>query len=196
MSGFDNSGQDALPASWKEIQRATRQLGFDMPSEPRTAVLLRALAASKPGGRLLEIGTGTGLATAALLAGMDHVARLVSVDIDPVAQQIAQTYLGFDQRVRFVLGDGLEFLRTQSPQSFDLVFADAMPGKYDDLPAALTLVRPGGFYIGDDMLPQQNWPPGHQERVDALSDKLSALSGWTLLNLAWGSGFVIAVRLA
>jgi predicted O-methyltransferase YrrM len=37
-----------------------------------------------------------------------------------------------------------------------LIFADAWPGKYSDLEKALKLVKPGGFYIIDDMLTQPN----------------------------------------
>ena len=54
-----------------------------MASEPKTGALLAALAASKPGGRLLELGTGTGLGTAWLLSGMDADSHLDTVDTDP-----------------------------------------------------------------------------------------------------------------
>jgi len=42
----------------------SEELGFTMGSEPRTGALLRTLAASKPGGRFLELGTGTGVGRA------------------------------------------------------------------------------------------------------------------------------------
>jgi predicted O-methyltransferase YrrM len=95
-----------------------------------------------------------------------------------------------------VLADGLDFLRSQPAASFDLIFADAWPGKYDGLDDALALVRPGGFYIGDDMLPQPNWPENLQSRADSLVSYLESLEGWKTVNLCWGSGFVIAVRAA
>ena len=191
---MDDSGEHALPSQWAQISQRTAAMGFDMPSEPRTAALLRLLAASKCGGRLLELGTGTGLATAALLAGMSPDAELVTVDTDDLVQKVAREALGDDPRVTFVLEDGLRYIRSQPPQSFDLVFADAMPGKYEALDEALALVRPGGFFVGDDMLPQPNWPSGHQLRADGLVDHLKQLSGWSSVCLAWGSGFVLAVR--
>jgi predicted O-methyltransferase YrrM len=92
------------------------------------------------------------------------------------------------------LADGLEFIRAQPHQSFDLVFADAWGGKYDGLDDALALVRRGGFFIGDDMLPQGNWPENHQERAEGLVTYLEGLEGWTTVSLCWGSGFVISVR--
>jgi predicted O-methyltransferase YrrM len=191
---LDDIGTHAVPHVWGEIERPTVELGFDMPSDMRTGALLKALAASKPHGRLLELGTGTGLATACLLAGMDSASRLVSVDIDARVQAIARELLGADSRVSFELADGREFIRSQPHGSFDLLFADAWAGKYDGLDDALALVRPGGFFIGDDMLPQANWPDNHQERAEGLVTYLEGLQGWTTVTLCWGSGFVIAVR--
>jgi predicted O-methyltransferase YrrM len=188
-------GTHALPPVWHQLQTRSVALGFDMPSDAHAGVLLKALAASKPGGHLLELGTGTGLATACLLAGMDDASRLVSVDIDARCQAVARELLGSDRRVSFALMDGGEFIRAQPPRSFDLLFADAWPGKYDDLDGALALVCRGGFFIGDDMLPQGNWPEQQQERVDRLVGHLQGLQGWTTVTLNWGSGFVIAVRL-
>ena len=60
------------PAALPAILGRTEALAFPMPSEPRTGAMLRVLAASKPRGRLLELGTGTGLCTAWLLDGMDQ----------------------------------------------------------------------------------------------------------------------------
>jgi predicted O-methyltransferase YrrM len=72
---FDRS--TALEAMLRE----TTDVAFSMPSEPQTGLFLRTLAASKPAGRFLELGTGTGVATAWLLAGMDHASRSCSMPI-------------------------------------------------------------------------------------------------------------------
>jgi predicted O-methyltransferase YrrM len=196
MPGLDEAAEALAPTAWKVLSARTRELGFDMPSEPRTGALLRTLAAAKPGGRLLELGTGTGLATACLLAGMDAGAALVTVDTDPHVHAVAREALDHDPRVTFVLEDGAAFLRRQPPASFDLVFADAMPGKYEDLDAALALVRPGGFWIGDDMLPQPNWPEGHETRVCGLIEAFRDCAGWAVTELAWASGLILATRRA
>ena len=47
------------PATLDLIINDTQKMGFDMASEPKTGSLLRALAASKPNGKFLELGTGT-----------------------------------------------------------------------------------------------------------------------------------------
>ena len=85
-----------------------------MASEPRTGALLAALAASKPGGRLLELGTGTGLGTAWLLSGMDTDARLDTVDTDREVVAVARRHLGSDPRVTFHVMDGADFISQAS----------------------------------------------------------------------------------
>ncbi len=184
----------SLPQRWREIGVRTRASGFDMPSEAGAASLLRMLAASKPGGRLIELGTGTGLATACLLDGMDVSATLVSIDNDDGPQSIARAVLGDDPRVTFVLGDGLAWIERQAGASFDLVFADAWPGKYEGLDNALRLLKPGGLYVVDDMLPQPNWPDGHQSRVDALVADLGSRPQLAVATLHWASGLIVAAR--
>lgn len=81
-----------------------------MASEPKTGSLLRTLSATKPGGQFLELGAGTGIGTAWLLAGMGIYSRLVSIDTDPAVVAIAQRHLGHDPRVTFQIMDGAEFL--------------------------------------------------------------------------------------
>lgn len=185
---------DAVPPIWRRIQACSVDLGFDMPSDMHTGALLRVLAASKPAGRMLELGTGTGLATACILAGMNESAQLVSVDTDEAAQAVARGFLADDPRVNFILADGLDYIIQSPPQCFDLIFADAWPGKYERVDAALRLLRPGGLYVGDDMSPQANWPENHQQLVDALVAFLASAPGMTTATLDWGSGFIISAR--
>lgn len=169
-------------------------MNFNMASEPRTGALLRALAASKPAGRMLELGTGTGISAAWLLAGMSDHATLASVDTDAQAQAVARDLLGSDHRVTFFNEDGAAFLCKQPKQAYDLVFADAMPGKYEALEEALAVVNPGGLYVIDDMLPQPNWPEGHAEKVPVLLDRLANDKRFLICPMAWASGIVVAVR--
>ncbi|MGH9370344.1 MAG: O-methyltransferase [Vicinamibacterales bacterium] len=182
------------PAALEAIDSDTRQLGFSMASEPRTGAFLRALAASKPAGRLLELGTGTGVGTAWLLAGMDAGSRLDSVDNDPDVVRIARRHLGADSRVTFHLADGGEFLTGLVPRQFDLIYADAWPGKFSHLDQALALLRVGGVYLIDDLLPQPNWPDGHAPKVPALIKAIEGQPGFAAVKLAWSSGLLMLVR--
>jgi predicted O-methyltransferase YrrM len=182
------------PGMVSQILEQTQALNFAMGSEALTGALLKTLAASKPGARVLELGTGTGLATAWLLDGMDHASRIISVDTDLQAQEVARRFLGKDPRLQLVNMDGISFLRTQNSRSFDLVFADALPGKYEGLELALEVVARGGFYVIDDMLPQANWPPGHSDKVPVLMQELAERKDFIMIPLAWASGIVLAVR--
>jgi predicted O-methyltransferase YrrM len=165
-----------------------------MASEPKVGALLAALAASKPGGRLLELGTGTGHGTAWILAGMDAAARLQTVDTNPDVVAVARRHLGGDGRVTFSVMDGTEFIEQSSPDRFDFIYADAWPGKFSHLDRTLALLRMGGMYVIDDLLPQPNWPDGHAPKVQALIESLDGWSGFTTVRLAWASGMMIAVR--
>jgi len=192
-----NDLPDRFPATLDALLRRTRRLGFDAACEARTGSLLRVLAASKPGGRLLELGTGTGVGTAWLLDGMDSAASLVSVDADARVQAAARELLGADGRLTLVQADALAFVAAQAPRSLDLVFADAWPGKFEGLDAVLALLRPGGFYVVDDLLPQPNWPAGdHAARVRQLLATLSAQAQARVAALAWASGLAVLVRTA
>src|SRR5262249_25663678 len=149
---------------------------------------------SRPGGRLLEIGTGTGIATAWLLDGMDSNARLTTVDVDTLAQAIAREHLADDIRLEIVTEDAAAFLARQPRRAFDLIFADAMIGKYELLDDALMLLRAGGLYVIDDMLPQPNWPAGHEHRVENLLADLNSRNDLRTALLAWSSGVLIAAK--
>jgi len=182
------------PLAVEAILRETVDIGFSMASEPLTGSLLRTLAASRPAGQFLELGTGTGVATAWLLDGMDQASRLQSVDNDPTVVAIARRHLGSDPRVTFHLDDGAAFIERQTPGSYDFVFADAWPGKFSHLEQALALVRVGGIYFIDDLLPQANWPAGHAASVSALIERMATHDRFVATKLAWASGLMVIVR--
>ena len=191
---MDDLSYFRTPPALETIQARTAELQFDMASEPRTGALLQMLAASKPCGRFLELGTGTGMATAWILSGMDAGSSLISVDTDQEVQAVAREALCHDTRLKLVTHDGAAFLWRQGKKSFDLVFADAVPGKYEALDEALAIVKPGGFYIIDDMLPQPNWPEGHGEKAQALIDRLAGDERFVMLPMPWSSGILVLVR--
>jgi predicted O-methyltransferase YrrM len=191
---MNDSDLGRAPAAIAEIVRDTEAMSFGMVSEARVGAFLSVLAASKPGGHLLELGTGTGHGTAWLLAGMDASARLETVDTDPIVVAVAQRHLGGDARVTFHIKDGAEFLEQAQPGTFDLVYADAWPGKFSHLDLALSLLRPGGIYVIDDLLPQPNWPEGHAPKIPALLDLIESRSEFVTARLAWASGLMLVVR--
>ncbi len=183
------------------IEQATTDLGFGMASGKRTGALLRTLAASKPGGRLLELGTGTGVATAWILDGMDANSTLDSLDNDADAQAIAGRFLANDSRLTLHLSDGDEYIQQLHAQRsrFDFLFADTWPGKLRLLDETLDLLNPGAFYIVDDMLPQPSWESldlgyDHTAAIKNLVGILDGQSGLHLTKLGWDSGIIVAVK--
>ena len=194
ISNMNDCEIGRLPSTLEAIRVDTERIGFALASEPKTGALLRACAASKPGGRVLELGTGTGVGTAWLLDGMDAAARLISVDSDPQVQDVAKRHLAQDPRVTFHLGDGGAFLEQRRDTRFDLIYADAWPGKFTHLDLALSLLAAGGIYFIDDLLPQPNWPAGHAAKVAPLIANLESRHGFVATKLPWASGLMIVVR--
>ena len=186
--------QQPQPAAYKAIDQATLLSGFTMASDSQTCSLLRTLAASKPGGRFLELGTGTGLSTSWILDGMDENATLISVDNAPEFLAIARQWLGADPRLTLVESDGAAWMEQNSHKKFDYIFADTWHGKYLMLEEALGMLNPGGLYILDDMLPQPNWPDGHQEKAVRLLQTLEAREDLLLTSQAWATGIIIGVK--
>ena len=182
------------PQALDAIRADAKEIGFGFASEERTGALLAAIAASKPGGRFLEIGTGAGHGTAWILEGADRLSCIDSVDSNPDTIAIARAHLGVDPRVTFHVADAAQFIRDSREKSYDLIFADAYPGKFSQLDETLSLLSVGGLYIADDLLPQANWPEGQGDRVPELLDALESCPGVFVVKLAWASGIVIAVR--
>ncbi len=192
-----NETRITLPAYFEDIQSDTLTLGFAMASDLLTGNLLRTLAATKPGGNFLELGTGTGCGTAWFLDGMDPDSRLITVENDLSAVAIAQRHLSHDPRVTFHIGDGGEFLNSLQNQSnsFDLIFADTWPGKYTHLDEALKLLKRGGIYLIDDMLPQPNWPDDHPPKVAKLIENLEKRQDLRLTTMQWSTGLMLGVKI-
>ena len=184
------------PGVISSIWHATREIGFSMASEPLTCSFLRTLAASRPGAKFLELGSGTGLSTAWLLDGMNATATLTTVDNNKTALEVLRHHLGNDKRLTVVCSDGDEFIKSIAGQRFDFIFADTWSGKYQMLDETLALLNPGGLYVIDDMLPQPNWPEGHAEKVTALVEKLERLPMFFTSKISWASGLIVATKCA
>ncbi|MEM7138676.1 MAG: class I SAM-dependent methyltransferase [Myxococcota bacterium] len=189
------AGTRAAPSVLECILYDAAALGFEMSCDASTGGLLGTLAASKRGGRFLEIGSGAGAAFSWILAAMDLRSTLLSVDNDERVLEVARRHLGTDPRAQFVLADASETLRTMQGQYFDMIFADSWPGKFQDLELAIELLAPGAIYVVDDLLPQPTWPDGHDASVAELIDRLSNDARLALTKLSWSTGLIIATRL-
>ena len=184
----------SLPPFYAEINQATQTAGFTMASDVLTCSLLRTLAASKPAGRFLELGTGTGLSTAWILDGMDGASSLLSIDNAKEFLAIARNFLHGDKRLQLVEKDGEEWITNNKAQKFDYIFADTWHGKYFLLDEVLSMLNKGGLYIIDDMLHQPNWPEGHDEKVSKLIDDLEKRKDLVLTKQNWATGIIVATK--
>lgn len=183
-----------LPKTYIEIDEATRISGFTMASDVLICSLLRTLAASKPSGKFLELGTGTGLSTSWILDGMDYDSSLISIDNEPKFLEIAKKFLGYDKRLNLLSTDGGKWVEDNKHQKFDYIFADTWHGKYLLLDEVLSMLNKGGLYIIDDMLPQPNWPDGHQEKAIKLINYLETREDLLIAKQVWATGIIIAVK--
>lgn len=183
-----------IPKAYQNLKNAGETVGFTMPSDLYIGTLLKTLVASKPSSNILELGTGTGLSMAWMVDGMDENSKLITIDNDPKLIAIAKQQFESDERLSILCVDGSEWLKNYQGPGFDLIFADAWPGKYYDLEETLDLLNPGGFYIIDDMNPADDWPEGHAEKATALVSYLENRVDLALTKLNWSTGILIAVK--
>ncbi|MFS4418673.1 O-methyltransferase [Maribacter sp. 2307ULW6-5] len=188
----DGTGRE--PLHYPYLEEKSREVGFTMPSDVEVCSLLRTLVASKPQGNFLEMGTGMGLSLSWMVEGMDADGTMTSLDNDPERCALVGKVFREDHRLTIVCADGGQWLRTYDGQEFDLIFADAWPGKYSEIEKILNWVRLGGFYVVDDMKPQPNWPRGHGKNVEGLTSYLEGREDFTLTRMDWSTGLVLAVR--
>ena len=191
MNEFTNNH---VPAHYDVLKQAAEQHGFTMSADLETGALLRSLVAAKPSGRFLELGTGAGLSTVWMADGMDRDSYLIAIENDWSLVTMVGHHFVEDDRVEILGADGAEWLLNYVGAPFDLIFADAWPGKYDLLDQTIDLLKIGGFYVIDDMKPQPNWPEGHAEKATNLLQYLDQCPNLVVAKLHWSTGIVIATK--
>jgi len=191
MNDFVNSG---IPAIHEQLVQKCKDISFTMPSDLFTGSLLKTLITSKPNSKILEIGTGIGLSLSWMIEGMDDSSELWTIDNDEKLISIAREFFAHDKRVNIICGDGSQWINTYQGDKFDLIFADAWPGKYSDLEQTLALLLPGGIYVIDDMAVHPNWPKGHEDKVIELINTLEKRKDLQLTKMNWSTGIIVAVK--
>ncbi|TAI48951.1 O-methyltransferase [Flagellimonas allohymeniacidonis] len=191
---MDQSNIQEIPTLYPKLLQKTSEIGFDMPSDIYIGTFLKTLCASKPKGRFLEMGTGMGLSLAWMLDGMDLESKVVSVDNDPTLIAIAKEFFPSEKRLELTCADGGDWLQAYNGAKFDLIFADAWPGKYSNLDETLNLVKTGGYYVVDDLNVQPNWPEGHEQHVQSFLDYMGNRTDFTITKMNWSTGILVAVK--
>nr|WP_062203972.1 class I SAM-dependent methyltransferase [Streptomyces sp. NBRC 109706] len=154
----------ALPPRVLTALRTASAWGFPDSCTPAVGRLLRLLAASKPGGIIAESGTGAGVGTAWLHAGLSADARLITVERDARLARRAAGLFADDPRVTVLTGD---WTRLEQHAPFDVFFCDG-GGKRDAPDRVVDLLAPGGLLLLDDFTPSPHWPPHFAGGVDEL----------------------------
>ncbi len=82
-----------IPVQYNRIKKDTEKLSFQMNSDLFTGSLLKTLVASKKSGRILELGTGGGLATSWILEGLDKQSKSLTIENNAALLEIAREQL-------------------------------------------------------------------------------------------------------
>lgn len=147
------------------------ELGFEKSSSPEAGRLLHLLASQRGRERVGEIGTGTGVGTAWLAAGLAPGAALYTAEPDAEQARAAAELFAADRDVHVLHGPWREVLPAHAP--FDLLFYDG-GGKRDPASEAeevVSLLAPGGTVVLDDFRegrvndPLREWWLGHPRLV-------------------------------
>lgn len=110
--------------------------------------------------RAIEVGCFTGYSAIAVATGLGRGGKLITLDIDPDATNLAREFFheaGLDEVIDLRLGSADKSLAAMEKEfgrdSFDFAFIDADKQNYPTYyEACLRLVRPGGVIIVDNVI--------------------------------------------
>jgi len=178
----------------KKIERIIQSSKVNSGSDRYTGSVLRVLAATKPEGRFLELGTGTGLSTSWILDGMDDHSTITTVDKDEKTQFSAKKVLDIDKRVTFQCSDIKKFIKSMKGEQFDFIFAGGWTDKFSLFKESLSLLATHGVYVVDDILMQLSWPEVHVKHVEQFLVALEKRKDLHVIHLPIASGLLIATK--
>lgn len=170
---------------------------------PAVGTTLAALVTAVHARAVVEIGTGAGVSTLWLLAGLRPEGVLTSVDSDGEHQRAARAALAEAEvptpRARLINGSAADVLPRLADGGYDVVFCDAAPGEYPDyLPHLRRVLRTGGILAwhgllwGDRVADQSARDPDTVAWRDLLAALRAEQSVRTAV-LPVGDGLLIAV---
>jgi predicted O-methyltransferase YrrM len=117
--------------------------------------------------------------------------EVVTVEIDPALTNATQA-LQWPSFVRFIVGDAVDALPTIG--QFDLIFADAVGGKWERLDLTVAAVNASGLLVVDDMTPGEDWSAEQAEQQARVRRALLSHPALVSCELDWSSGLIVASR--
>jgi demethylmenaquinone methyltransferase/2-methoxy-6-polyprenyl-1,4-benzoquinol methylase len=175
-------------------RRRAGELGFAISSAPGVGRLLAALAAAvPPNGRIIELGTGSGVGLAWLVHGLGARTDVTVTSVDTDARLLgAVRDDAWPQYVELVEGDGAAVVQARGP--FDLIFADAPSGKVEGLEHTVAALAPGGVLVVDDMDPALHVDDGLLDAIGQVRKQLLSDASLTAVDVTWSSGVILATK--
>lgn len=125
-------------------------------SDRETAIFLEITTRAIKAKRVLEIGLAIGYGAIHFLRGMERDGTVTA--IEPSEEMISRakdflTHAGLRERLHIEKGAALDVLPRLLPNSFDLIYLDAMKEEYVDyLEKSLPLLKIGGLILADNVL--------------------------------------------
>jgi len=143
------------PAVLREMEAQAKQRDIPIVG-PAVARLLFLLAQVSGAKRIFEAGSAIGYSTIWWALAMSESGRVIYTDGNPKNAEEANGYFqkaGVEKRIDVRVGDALEFLSEEKPDSFDIIFNDV---DKEDYPRVFKLAVPrlksGGLFITDNVL--------------------------------------------
>jgi caffeoyl-CoA O-methyltransferase len=138
----------------EEMEELARKKGFPIVGA-HAGRLLGILTRATGARRVLELGSGFGYSAWWFARSLPPGGRLVCTDYSADNRALALSFLekaGLAERIEFLVGDALQAARALAG-GFDIVFNDIDKQSYPgSVPVAVSLLRPGGLFITDNVL--------------------------------------------
>jgi ribosomal protein L11 methyltransferase len=138
-------------------------------------------------GRVLDVGTGTGVLAIAAARALRR--RVLASDIDPISVRVARDNARLNHvamHAAIILANGLGDRRLRADAPFDLVFANILLGELKRLARPIRVcARPGTRVVLSGLLPGQATAALATYRILGFAvERRILLDGWTTLVLA------------
>lgn len=149
--GFHSDDETMLAARERAFE-----LGIDSVSSS-VATALTVLTTAMAPTHVVEVGTGVGLSSLAMLRGLGPNAALTTIDPDVEHLRAARETFAEARvplsRIRSIAGRGQDVLPRLTTGAYDLVFIDADPESTDEyVEMSARLLRPGGVIAVNNAL--------------------------------------------